>query len=250
MNVLRVSVFLTLLAGTSAAATGADSTCDATLNSHLLSGGTDCAASSGVCPSSCLAALTALDVDCAGKKYTYSETKNGKDVEAALDWNTDKARYLILYQVTANLGLSGSSDDACNEVIHDYQLTHINDCNEAFYNAAVDVLHGYYCESPQSDANTCHVNCQETIDKLESVCNPAGGPLGKFYTDDNKDTDTTADDVYTEHTYSSVWMGGVNTLGPKACSYKTTAPSASSASSLGSLSFVASLLAAMVLATF
>ena len=79
---------------------------------------------------------------------------------------------------SVNLGTTGS-DDACNEVIHYYQLKHINDCNEARSNATADVVLGYYCESPQSDANTCHVKCQETIDKLESVCNPAGGPLGK-----------------------------------------------------------------------
>ena len=249
MNTLRVSVFLALLAGASAAATGADSTCDTTLTLFYVSGGTACTASSGVCPSTCLAALEALDTDCAGKKYTLKETQNGKDVELALDWNTDKARYLILFQTSVNLGNSGS-DDACNEVIHDYQLKHINDCKEARDNAAIDVFRGYYCKSPQSDANTCHVNCQEMIDKLESVCNPAGGPLGKYYQEEDQDTATTADDVFTEKTYSSEVMVALNTLGPKACSYKSTAPSVSSANSFGSLSVVASLLAAMVLAMF
>lgn len=247
---LRVSVFLALLAGASAAATGADSTCDTTLTLFLLgSGGTACTASSGVCPSTCLAALEALDTNCAGKKYTLTEPQNGKDVELALDWNTDKARYLILFQKAVNFGLSGS-DDACNEVIHDYQLKHINDCQEARDNARADVVLGYYCKSPQSDANTCHVNCQEMIDKLESVCNPAGGPLGKYYQEEDQNTATTADDVFTEKTYSSELMGALNILGPKACSYKSTAPSVSSANSFGSLSVVASLLAAMVLAMF
>ena len=247
---LRVSVFLALLAGASAAATGADSTCDTTLTLFLLgSGGTACTASSGVCPSTCLAALEALDTNCAGKKYTLTEPQNGKDVELALDWNTDKARYLILFQKAVNFGLSGS-DDACNEVIHDYQLKHINDCQEARDNARADVVLGYYCKSPQSDANTCHVNCQEMIDKLESVCNPAGGPLGKYYQEEDQNTATTADDVFTEKTYSSELMGALNILCPKACSYKSTAPSVSSANSFGSLSVVASLLAAMVLAMF
>ena len=249
MNMLRVSVFLALLAGASAAATGADSTCDTTLTLFYVSGGTACTASSGVCPSTCLAALEALDTDCAGKKYTLKETQNGKDVELALDWNTDKARYLILFQKAVNFGLSGS-DDACNEVIHYYQLKHINDCQEARDNARAEVVLGYYCKSPQSDANTCHVNCQEMIDKLESVCNPAGGPLGKYYQEEDQDTATTADDVFTEKTYSSEVMVALNTLGPKACSYKSTAPSVSSANSFGSLSVVASLLAAMVLAMF
>ena len=161
---LRVSVFLALLAGASAAATGADSTCDTTLTLFYVSGGTACTASSGVCPSTCLAALEALDTDCAGKKYTLKETQNGKDVELALDWNTDKARYLILFQTSVNLGNSGS-DDACNEVIHDYQLKHINDCKEARDNAAIDVFRGYYCKSPQSDANTCHVMLTDCIQR-------------------------------------------------------------------------------------
>ena len=216
---LRVSVFLALLAGASAAATGADSTCDTTLTLFYVSGGTACTASSGVCPSTCLAALEALDTDCAGKKYTLKETQNGKDVELALDWNTDKARYLILFQTAVNLGLSGS-DDACNEVIHDYQLTHINDCNEAYNNVNWDVLFGYYCNEPKSTDSVCAPECQESIDKLESVCNPAGGPIGTY-------TSTADDDVTTiQETYSWANMAATGILGPDSCTYTTSLSSA------------------------
>ena len=224
MHMFRAILFLALLVSARAAAPGADSRCDAYLTLHFIDAETDCAASSGVCPSSCLAAMEELETYCAGKKYTYDETRNGEDVELALDWNTDKARYLVLYQTAINLGLSGS-DDACNEVIHDYQLEHINDCNEAYYNAAVDLGYGYYCESPRSDSSTCHVNCQESIDKLEAVCNPTEGPLGKFYLDEDQDTATEADDVFMEYTYSSNSMQGMSALGPDGCSYTTSAPS-------------------------
>jgi hypothetical protein len=60
-------------------------------------------------------------------------------VEVALDWNTDKGAYLQSYQATKFVLLK---DDECCEVIHDYQLTHINDCNEAHANVNWDVQKG------------------------------------------------------------------------------------------------------------
>jgi len=244
---LAALVSASLVSSTAAAATGADGPCDLTLSLHFLKAETDCKASSGVCPSSCLDALKALDTVCAGKKYSYTDTRNGEMVEVALDWDTDKARWLVLYQATINMGFG--TNDACNEVIHDYQLEHINDCNEAYYNMAVDLMFGYYCTSPKSDASTCHENCQESIDKVEAVCNPEGGPLGTIYLDNDQGTMDTSDDVYTELTYGSGAMLDASTKGPSACTYKSTAP-ASSASSLRSLSVVATLLVAMVLAWF
>jgi hypothetical protein len=184
-------------------------TCDAALNSTYNSVGTECTAVNGVCPSSCLAALEALDAYCAGKKFTHEETQNGVDLDLALDWDTDKARWLILYQTGINIGVVGTND-ACNEVIHDYQLAHINDCNEAFHNAAVDVAHGYYCKEPMSSSTTCHENCQETINKLDSVCNPAGGGLGNYSTD--------LDGVFTTTTYNIYVMSAIQSLGPDSCS--------------------------------
>ena len=48
-----------------------------------------------------------------------------------------------------------SGNDACNEVIHDYQLSEINDCHEAYTNAALDIVLGYYCGATKSTADTC-----------------------------------------------------------------------------------------------
>ena len=185
-------------------------TCDAALNSAYDSVGTDCTAVNGVCPSSCLAALEALDAYCAGKTFTYNETQNGVDLEIALDWDTDRARWLILYQTGINIGVFFGTNDACNEVIHDYQLAHINDCNEAFHNAATDVAHGYYCKEPMSSHTTCHENCQETINKLDSVCNPVGGMLGNYSTD--------LEGVFKTTTYNFYVMSAIQSLGPDSCS--------------------------------
>ena len=91
MKALQTTIVLALLADASAAAAGADSTCDASLAATLAAAATDCAAANGACPPSCLAALEALENDCAAKKFTYDDTRDGEDVEVALDWNTDKA---------------------------------------------------------------------------------------------------------------------------------------------------------------
>ena len=83
------------------------------------------------------------------RSSAYDDTRDGEDVEVALDWNTDKAHWLSRYEAAKNQGLAGNPDQ-CMEVIHDYQLEHINDCNEAYYNAAYDIVYGYYCKEPQS----------------------------------------------------------------------------------------------------
>ena len=127
-------------------------------------------------------------------------------------------------------------NDACCEVIHDYQLIHINDCNEAHDNIVWDVVFGYYCKSPKSTDTICAPECQESIDKLESVCNPAGGPIGTYT--------TTADDSTTtiQATYSWADMAAVGILGPDSCTYTT-----SLSSSAGTLSSpIAALAAASV----
>ena len=117
------------LASANAAATGADATCDAALDAHNSPlSSTDCVAVSGACPASCLASFEALETSCVGKKYSNTQKVDGVDVEVALDWNTDKATYLNGYQGMKNLF---GDDDECCEVIHDYQLTHINDYDEA-----------------------------------------------------------------------------------------------------------------------
>ena len=218
MNALRTNVLLALLAGASAAASGADSTCDASLLATLGAAATDCAAANGACPASCLTALEALENDCAGKKFTFEDTRDGEDVELALDWDTDKAYWLSVYEVAKNEGTNFGVADECMEVIHDYQLEHINDCHEAYVNAAYDLVHGHYCKDPQSTSTTCHELCQETIDKLESVCNPVQGPVGQFYTED--------DGTYTANTYDYFDMFAMSSLGPDSCSYEfTTHPS-------------------------
>jgi len=221
------------LASANAAATGADATCDAALDAHDSISSTDCVAVSGACPASCLASFEALETSCAGKKYSDTQTINGASVEVALDWNTDKGAYLQSYQSTKNLF---GDNDACCEVIHDYQLIHINDCNEAHDNIVWDVVFGYYCKSPKSTDTICAPECQESIDKLESVCNPAGGPIGTYT--------TTADDSTTtiQATYSWADMAAVGILGPDSCTYTT-----SLSSSAGTLSSpIAALAAASV----
>ena len=90
------------LASANAAATGADATCDAALDAHN-SFRTDCVAVSGACPASCLASFEALETSCVGKKYSNTQKVDGVDVEVALDWNTDKATYLQIYQHGKNL---------------------------------------------------------------------------------------------------------------------------------------------------
>ena len=109
-----VSISLAL-ASANAAATGADATCDAALVAHNSIFSTDCVAVGGVCPTSCLASFEALETSCKGKKYTDSQIVDGKDVEVALDWNTDKGAYLLNYQSIKNL--FGVNDECC-EVIH------------------------------------------------------------------------------------------------------------------------------------
>ena len=213
MKALQTTIVLALLADASAAAAGADSTCDASLAATLAAAATDCAAANGACPPSCLAALEALENDCAAKKFTYDDTRDGEDVEVALEWNTDKAHWLSVYEAAKNQGQAGNPDQ-CMEVIHDYQLEHINDCNEAHSNAAYDIVNGYYCKEPQSTSATCHKVCQETIDKLDSVCNPVQGPVGQFYLED--------DDAYTANTYEWATMIGMRILGPDSCSYDFT----------------------------
>jgi len=211
-----VSISLAL-ASANAAATGADATCDAALVAHNSIFSTDCVAVGGVCPTSCLASFEALETSCKGKKYTDSQIVDGKDVEVALDWNTDKGAYLLNYQSIKNL--FGVNDECC-EVIHDYQLTHINDCNEAYKNVVWDVTFGYYCKEPKSTGSICAPECQQSIDKLESVCNPAGGPIGTY-------TSTADDDVTTnQEPYSWVDMEVVKILGPDSCTYKTSLSSA------------------------
>ena len=205
------------LASANAAATGADPTCDAALDAHNSIFSTDCVAVSGACPASCLASFEALETSCAGKKYSDTQEVDGVDVEVALDWNTDKATYLHSYQATKNLF---GDDDECCEVIHDYQLTHINDCNEAYNNVNWDVFFGYYCNEPKSTDSVCAPECQESIDKLESVCNPAGGPIGTY-------TTTADDDVTTiQETYSWANMAATGILGPDSCTYTTSLSSA------------------------
>ena len=210
----------TLPASTQGAAPGADATCDAALKAHNPPRpNTVCAAVGGTCPAGCLAAFKALDSSCAGKKYTHEKTIDGKDVEVALDWNTDKAAYLNLYQHRKDLL---GKDGACHKVIHDYQLEHINDCDEAYQNAVWDVTHGWYCKD-KSSAITCAPECQQSIDKLESVCNPAGGPLGTYK--------ITADDQITtiDKTYNWESMAAIYILGPDGCRYTTSTSGATTA---------------------
>jgi hypothetical protein len=161
---------------------------------------------------------------CAGKSYSDTQTIDGVSVEVALDWNTDKGAYLLRYQGTKFVSLN---DDECCEVIHDYQLTHINDCNEAHANVINwDVLNGYYCNDPKSTDTTCAPECQESIDMLESVCNPAGGPIGNYTTVSDIGDATTI-----QKTYSWVDMAVAELLGPSSCNYTS---SLSSAGTLGS----------------
>lgn len=202
------------------AATGASAECDAALEAHnpLFPDGT-CVAVDGTCPASCLASFEALESSCAGQKYTHVKQVDGKDTEVALDWNTDKAEYLFDYQMNKEIF---GEDGACHEIIHDYQLKHINDCNEAHTNILHDITIGWYCRE-KSTATTCAPECQESIDKLESVCNPAGGPIGKYT--------TTADDLTTtiEQTYSSTDMAAIQFFGPDSCKYTTSISGAASA---------------------
>ena len=208
------------LATANAAATGADATCDAALDAHNSIFSTDCVAVSGTCPASCLASFEALESSCAGKKYSDTQTIDGVSVEVALDWNTDKGAYLQSYQGIKNLF---GDDDECCEVIHDYQLTHINDCDEAYNNIIWDLMFGYYCDKPKSTDTICAPECQESIDKLESVCNPTGGPIGTL-------TTTADDDVTTiQETYSWVHMAVADFFGPDSCTYKTSLSSANTA---------------------
>ena len=205
------------LASANAVATGADATCDNALAVHKDTSRTDCVAVSGACPASCLASLEALETSCAGKKYSNTQLVDGVDVDVALDWNTDKATHLNNYQLTKNLF---GDDDECCEVIHDYQLTHINDCDEAYNNINIDLMHGYYCNSPKSTDTICAPECQESIDKLESVCNPAGGTIGTYTTTADDDVTTT------QETYSWVNMAATSILGPDSCTYTTSLSSA------------------------
>lgn len=196
----------------------ADEACDTLLASTLLS--QDCVAVNDACPDTCLTMLeTTLDATCAGKYFTHSDTVDGVSVDVAKPWDTDKSLFLIMFQMTKHIW----GDDACNEVIHDYQLSEINDCQEAFTNAAVDVVMGYYCGEEKSTTTTCAPECQETINKLESVCNPSGGPLGTITVDNENDVSETV-------TYSSETMAGVALIGPASCTYESTAPSSGAAS--------------------
>ena len=135
-----------------AAATGASSACDAALKAHNPTfPNDDCKAVGGQCPSTCLASFEALESSCAGQKYTHEKDIDGKNQEVALEWNKDKGYYLMDYQ--SNKDLFGTNGK-CHEVIHDYQLKHIYDCDEAYSNVVWDVTFGYYC-SEKSTATTC-----------------------------------------------------------------------------------------------
>lgn len=204
-----------------AAAAGANATCDAALVAHMPAiPNTVCDAVDGKCPAGCLAAFENLENFCAGQKYSHKKDIDGKSVEVALDWDTDKASYLIEYQSKKNvLG----REDVCLEVIHDYQIKHINDCDEAHHNAALDVTLGYFC-GVKSSATTCAPECQESIDKMESVCNPKAGPTGQYLT-------TADDDVTTVNsTYSVADMAAFELLGPAGCKYVTSLSGAASVS--------------------
>ena len=43
--------------------------------------------------------------------------------------------------------------------------------------------------TPKSTDTICAPECQESIDKLESVCNPTGGPIGTYTTTADDDVD-------------------------------------------------------------
>lgn len=217
---MRAVLLLCAVSSLWAAALGetADAACDNQLSATLLS--TDCDEVSGACPATCRTMLeTTLDAACAGKYFTDTDEINGVDVDVAKPWDTEKAHFLISFQMMKHL----SGNDACNEVIHDYQLSEINDCQEAYTNAALDIVLGYYCGATKSTADTCAPECQETINKVESMCNPAGGPLGNWTQDDENDVSETV-------TYSSETMKAFQLLGPASCTYESTAPSSGAAS--------------------
>lgn len=221
-----------------AAAAGASAACDAALKAHNPPMPDKvCVAVGGVCPAGCLAAFEALEGACAGQKYTHEKEIDGKDVEVALDWNTDKGAYLNDYQVRKDLF---GKDGACHKVIHDYQLKHINDCNEARSNVVWDITFGWFCKE-KSSATTCAPECQESINKLESVCNPAGGPIGKY-------TTTADDDITTiEKTYEWSDMAAAEILGPDSCKYTTSLESGAASVGFSVALFVTMIAAPLLL---
>ena len=122
---------------------------------------------------------------------------------AAKPWDTEKAHFLISFQMMKHL----SGNDACNEAIHDYQLSEINDCHEAYTNAALDIVLGYYCGAG------CGVHCRYVRagvpgadhQHVNPMCNP-GVPCN--WTQDNEN------DVSETVTYSSETMKAFQLIGP------------------------------------
>lgn len=175
-----------------------------------------CRAVDGVCPDDCLEHLEAIDEFCTDKTFELSSISNNY-ITQTYEWNANKTQVLLELQRQKNwYGDNG----ACNKVIHDFQMKHITSCEGAIANAMTDVYYGYFCDEMTSDT-VCAPECQESIDKLESVCNPSTGTLQSHSYDYDYDYDNTK--LYSEEDMMNLAMSG-----PKSCKYFTTAPSISS----------------------
>jgi hypothetical protein len=195
----------------------------------------DCIAVDGKCPATCEQLLTQTSNFCDGKKFTHKAERSLEPDLGVVDYNAESVIWLIDWQYKRN----GISDDACNEVIHQFQINSIETCNEAFHNVEVDTLHGYYCSNPQSSSTVCHKYCQESITKFDDMCKGT----------DNKFKYTGLDGKTVDTPYSAIEMENQKILtDATACAFKYTGPSSGAASIVPSFfALGASVIAAIAL---
>jgi hypothetical protein len=195
----------------------------------------DCTAVDGKCPATCEQLLTHTSKFCDGKKFTHKSNRLLEPDLGVVDFNAESVIWLIDWQYDRN----GLKDDACNEVIHEFQINSIETCNEAFHNVEVDTLSGYYCSTPQSSSTVCHKYCQESITKFDEMCKGT----------DNKFKYTGLDGKTVDTPYSAAEMSNQITLtDATACDFKYTGPTSGAASiAPSSIALAASVMAAIAL---